>query len=117
VLLHVNITSVAHVPAAKRATIKVHDKGFAEVTLRYGFRDPVDVPRAVRERVGQRHNVDEQDFTYVVGHEHILATNRPGMSLWRERLFALMNRNASNITQAFNLPADRVIHIGRTVDI
>ena len=117
VLLHVNISSVAHVPSAKRATIKVHDKGFAEVTLRYGFRDPVDVPRAIRERVGQRHKVDEQDFTYVVGHEHILATNRPGMSLWRERLFALMNRNASNITQAFNLPADRVIHIGRTVDI
>jgi K+ transporter len=39
------------------------------------------------------------------------------MPLWRERLFALMYRNASNVTPLFNLPYERVIEIGRPVDI
>jgi KUP system potassium uptake protein len=118
VLLHVDLTITPHVPAARRATVRMHEEhGFAEVTLRYGFRDRIDVPRALRERVFHRRWFTEEDVTYVIGHEEIYATRRPGMPLWRERLFALLNRNAPNVTPLFNLPHDRVIQIGRPVDI
>jgi KUP system potassium uptake protein len=118
VLLHVHLTAAPHVPGARRATVRMHEKhGFAEVTLHYGFRDRIDVPRALHERVFHRKWFTAEDVTYIIGHEEVYATRRPGMPLWRERLFALLNRNAPNVTPLFNLPHDRVIQVGRPVDI
>jgi KUP system potassium uptake protein len=117
VLLHVEISGRPHVQPARRATIATYDKGFAEVTLHYGFRDRVDVPTDLQQRVFHRKGFTEEDITYMIGHEDVFASTRPGMPLWRERLFALMYRNASNVTPLFNLPYERVIEIGRPVDI
>jgi KUP system potassium uptake protein len=117
VLLHVAVAVTPHVPAARRATIKRHERGFAEVTLHYGFRDRIDVPKALQERVLHRKGFIEEDITYMIGQEEVYATKRPGMPLWRERLFAVMNRNAPNVIGLFALPHERVIQIGRPVDI
>jgi KUP system potassium uptake protein len=117
VLLHVDIGSRPHVQPARRATITRHEKGFAEVTLHYGFRDRVDIPQDLQQRVFHRRGFTEDDITYMIGHEDIYATRRSDMPLWRERLFALMYRNASNVTPLYNLPFEQVIEIGRPVDI
>jgi KUP system potassium uptake protein len=117
VLLHVHITGGAHVPWARRAKVERLDKGFARVILRYGFRDQIDVPDALARKVFHRKGFDDDDITYVVGHEDVHATDRPGMPLWRERLFVVLNRNASNVTQLFHLPMQRVIEIGSPIDI
>ena len=117
VLLHVDIGVVPHVPPARRATVKAYERGFGEVTLRYGFRDLIDVPQALRDHVFHRKGFSGQDLTYVIGHEEVYATERPGMPLWRERLFGLMYRNAPNVISLFHLPHDHVIEIGRPVDL
>ena len=39
------------------------------------------------------------------------------MARWREVLFALMVRNASDAAVYFHLPADRVLEIGMRVEI
>jgi KUP system potassium uptake protein len=117
VLLHVHVSGLAHVPRAQRAKVERLDKGFSRVTLRYGFRDQIDVPLALAQKVFHRRGFDDDDLTFVVGHEDVYATARPGMPLWRERLFVVMNRNATNVTLLFKLPLDRVVEIGRPVDI
>lgn len=117
VLLHVATSRRPHVPPARRATVVTHEKGFAEVTLHYGFRDRVDVPQALQQRVFHRKGFADEDITYMIGREDVYATERSGMPLWRERLFAFLYRNASNVTTLYNLPYDRVIEIGRPVDI
>ena len=117
VLLHVDIGLQPHVPPARRATVTMHERGFAEVVLHYGFRDRVDVPHDLRQRVFHRRGFDDEDITYMIGHEEVYATSRPGMPVWRERLFSLLNRNAPSVTPLFNLPYDQVIEIGRPVDI
>lgn len=117
VVLHVHVAGKAHVATAQRAGVEMLEKGFSRVTLHYGFRDRIDVPRALAEKVFHHAGFDDEGLTYVVGHEDVYATDRPGMPLWRERLFTVMNRNASNVTELFNLPMDRVIEIGQPVDI
>ncbi|MBW3606173.1 MAG: potassium transporter Kup [Actinobacteria bacterium] len=117
VLLHVHVAGMAHVPTARRAKVETLEKGFSRVTLRYGFRDRIDVPQALEQKVFHHKGFDDEDITYVVGNEDVYATERPGMPLWRERLFTVMYRNASNVTQLFDLPMDRVVEIGQPVDI
>ena len=42
--------------------------------------------------------IELEDTTFFLGIETLLATRRPGMPLWRERLFVLMSRNAVRAT-------------------
>lgn len=39
------------------------------------------------------------------------------MALWREHLFAVMNRNARRATKFFHLPSDSVVEIGSQVEL
>jgi KUP system potassium uptake protein len=39
------------------------------------------------------------------------------MALWRERLFAVMARNASSATAFFHIPPDRVVELGIQVEL
>ena len=57
------------------------------------------------------------DTSYFLGKETVFATNRPGMALWRERLFAFMSRNARSATLFFHLPPDRVVELGAQIEI
>ena len=38
-----------------------------------------------------------------------------GMAFWRDRIFAAMARNAGNVTDYFNIPANRVLELGTGV--
>ena len=49
--------------------------------------------------------------------EAIAASPGEGMAVWRERLFAVMHRNATGAAGFFNLPPERTIELGRQVDI
>jgi KUP system potassium uptake protein len=55
--------------------------------------------------------------TFFVVRETVLATRRPGMALWRERLFAFLSRNAQPATAFFGIPPDLVIEIGNQIEI
>ena len=43
--------------------------------------------------------------------------SRPGMAIWRERLFAILLRNATDVGNFYHLPTDRTVEIGQRVDI
>jgi K+ transporter len=57
------------------------------------------------------------DVTYFLGRETLIVSRAPGMAMWRERLFALMARNAVRATAFFTLPPERVVELGVQVEI
>jgi KUP system potassium uptake protein len=40
-----------------------------------------------------------------------------GMALWRERLFAIMARNARTAADYFNIPSSQVMELGTKIEI
>ncbi|MFM9132831.1 MAG: KUP/HAK/KT family potassium transporter, partial [Actinomycetota bacterium] len=60
---------------------------------------------------------DEDDVTYFIGHESIVAGKVPGMHPLAEHLFVLLNRGADSAVRFFNLPTDRVFEVGSRVEI
>jgi KUP system potassium uptake protein len=40
-----------------------------------------------------------------------------GMALWREKLFAVMSRNASSATVFFKIPTNRVVELGTRIEL
>ena len=58
-----------------------------------------------------------QETTFFLSRETIIPTPRPGMALWREKLFAFLSRNSQPATAFFGLPANRVVELGMKIEI
>lgn len=62
--------------------------GFADVVLRYGFRDHIDVPSTLRTRLAPYARADFDDITYIVGHERTICLgHHRQLPRWRAKLF------------------------------
>ena len=117
VTLMVTTQPVPHVPPNQQATVRPLGQGVFEVIIRYGFMEDPNVPEALVRACEQGLTLDAEDITYFLGRETLIVSKNPGMAMWRERLFALMTRNAVRATTFFRLPPERVVELGVQVEI
>lgn len=118
VLLSIVTTDVPRVPPDERSEVRPCPlPGVDQVVLRYGFMEDPDVPTGLREGEVRRLDVDPSTASYFLGAESLVVTERPGMAMWRERLFVVMSRNATNAANYFGLPSDRVMTLGSRVEL
>ncbi len=117
VFLVVETENVPHVPPEERAKLEDLGVGFYRVTLRYGFMEEPNVPQALAALRGKGLELKPLETTYFLGRETLIPTNKPGMALWRERLFTVMHRNARTATSFFCLPPNRVVELGAQIEL
>jgi KUP system potassium uptake protein len=117
VLLTVATQRVPHVRREERCTVEQVAPDVHRIVARYGFMEIPNVPRVLRMCRAQGLDVDPNDVVYVLGRETLFATERPGMALWRESLFAFMARNAGRPTDYFRIPPRRVLEIGAQIQL
>ncbi len=116
VVVTVETAEIPHVLSAGRAVVEEVGEGFWRIFITYGFMDQPDIPQAL---AAVRHPglVLTPNVSYFLGRETVLASDRPGMALWRERLFVWMSRNAQTATHFFRLPPEQVIEVGVQVEV
>jgi KUP system potassium uptake protein len=117
ITLMVTTEPVPHVSADEHIAVRALGKGVFDVVVRYRFMDDPDVPKALARACTFGLALDEEDVTYFLGRETLIVTRAPGMTMWRERLFVLMARNAVRATAYFRLPPERVVELGVQVEI
>ncbi|MGE0120828.1 MAG: potassium transporter Kup [Dongiaceae bacterium] len=118
ILLSVTTESVPVVHERDRIEIEDFGKGFHRLIVRYGFAQSPNVPRALAaaaERMGFAFNM--MDISFFLGREKLVASKRPHMSGWRERLFIWLQRNAVSATDFFRIPSNRVVELGAQVEV
>jgi KUP system potassium uptake protein len=108
---------VPHVPAERRVELIHLGKGCYRLLIRYGFMDAPEVPAALELCRSDGFPVDLKQVSFFVSRETILPSLQPGIALWREKLFALMSRNAQNATDFFRIPTENVVELGTQVEI
>jgi KUP system potassium uptake protein len=57
------------------------------------------------------------DTSFFLSRETLIPTRRPGMALWREKLFIGMLRNAGTVTGFFQIPTNRVVELGTQIEL
>src|SRR3954451_7806036 len=117
VLLTVRIEDVPYVPEEKRLETKDYGAGFFRVLLRYGFMEEINVPSALAQLKEIGPQCRMMDTSFFLARQTLLASSRPGMAIWREKLFAWMLRNAESAMEFFKLPTNRVVELGSQVEI
>jgi KUP system potassium uptake protein len=118
VLLTIVTEEIPHVSETERVEVQPIDERFHRILVHYGYMEEPDVPAALKGLAAPGFLCDPGKASYFLGKESIIpAQNRPGMALWREKLFALMTRNAFSAMRAFDLPPDQSIEIRGQIEI
>jgi KUP system potassium uptake protein len=109
--------STARVQEEDRVWVETLDENMFRVVARHGFSEDPEVPPVLALLFSKGLEIDPAQVTFFLGRETLLATNRPGMAIWRERLFAVMARNARRATKFFCLPPERVVELGTEIEL
>jgi KUP system potassium uptake protein len=117
VFLVVDTANVPHLAGSDCAKVEDLGAGFYRITLRYGVMEEPDVPRALAGLRQQGLEFKHLETTYFLGRETLIPSDKPGMALWRERLFAVMHRNARTATSFYCLPPNRVVELGAQIEL
>ena len=116
-LLTVRIEDVPFVRGERRIETKEHGAGFYRIIIRYGFMEEIDVPAALAQVTKCGPQFKMMDTSFFLARQTLIASARPGMAIWREKLFAWMLRNAESAMEFFKLPTNRVVELGSQVEI
>jgi KUP system potassium uptake protein len=116
-LLTVRIEDVPFIRSSERCSVKDYGSGFYRVILRYGFMEEIDVPAALAKVKGAGPTCKMMDTSFFLARQTLIASARPGMAIWREKLFAWMLRNAESAMDFFKLPTNRVVELGSQLEI
>ena len=87
------------------------------VTLNFGFKNEPDVPQALSLLKTHGVVLEDMDTSYFLSRDIVIPTLGQGMSMWREKLFASMHRNAAAAADFLRLPTNRVVELGSKVEI
>ena len=118
VLLTVETLETPTAEPGERIEITELGGDFYGLSLRFGFAEDPNIPRALSKCSKMGLPFDMMDTTFFLSRETIIAdARRPGMALWRDKLFAFMARNALPATAFFQIPGNRLIELGAQVEI
>ncbi|WEN14834.1 potassium transporter Kup [Rhodanobacter sp. AS-Z3] len=121
VLLNVGILETPVAEADERMQLTALSPGsddFYALELHFGFAEDPNIPQALSACSRAGLAFDMMDTTFFLSRESIVAAaRRPGMALWRDKLFAFMSRNALPATAFFQIPGNRLIELGAQVEI
>ncbi|MFM5884513.1 MAG: potassium transporter Kup [Novosphingobium sp.] len=117
VILTVAIQDVPYVDPGERCTMKDLGQGFWRLNLRFGFLEETDVPAALTAANMCGGPFEMMKTSFFLSRQTLIASAKPGMAIWREKLFAWMLRNAASAMEFFRLPTNRVVELGSQVEI
>jgi KUP system potassium uptake protein len=120
VLVTVLIEESPRVADEDRANVTDITEGITRVILHYGFMQypTIYAGLTLACKQGKLTGIDLSDITYYIGRETIIPREDiPGMWVWRESLFAFLQRNAERTAAFFDVPARQVVEFGTEIEI
>jgi KUP system potassium uptake protein len=118
ILLTVVIEDVPRVRPDQRIETTQRSQQISQVLLHFGFLENPNVPRTLATGRREGLDIDPKTVTYFVGSQTLIPTDaKPGMTVWRDRLFAFLARNSTPAAAVYGLPPERVIELGIQIEL
>jgi KUP system potassium uptake protein len=116
-----------HVPHVSRSEafgcddLGYADDGITHLSVRFGFSDRPDIPRALHDACAADvldASPDEvRAASYFLSRGPVRRTSAAGMSRWRKRLFIVLAHNAADPAAQFALPPSRTVTMGSDIEL
>jgi KUP system potassium uptake protein len=98
--------------------LRYKDDGITFVRAKHGYAEQYDVPALVRQiaEADVESPVDARDASFYLSKVELRASDHPGMSRWRKRLFLVTALISAEPADYFRLPRDRTIMVGGQIE-
>ena len=116
VILTVITERVPSVAEAERVETESLEHGIWRMIVRFGFAERPALPPALAANAAE-FPFDLAETSFFVGRELPVPSLRPGIAIWREKLYAFMTRNAVSAWEYFQIPPRRVVELGTQVEL
>jgi KUP system potassium uptake protein len=117
VILTIETADTPRVEAAERVRMKTLGRTFACVTLRFGFMETPNVPKALAIARKLGWTFDIMSTSFFLSRRSLKPAAHSGMPRWQDRLFIMLTRIANDATDYFQIPTGRVVEVGTQVTI
>jgi KUP system potassium uptake protein len=117
VILTILTADTPRVDPDERVTMDWVSKSFSRMTVRYGFMESPNLPKALAIARKLGWTFDIMSTSFFLSRRSVRASAHSGMPLWQDRLFIVLARNADDASSYFQIPTDRVVEIGTQVTV
>jgi KUP system potassium uptake protein len=117
VILHVQTEQVPRVRSGERIHSADLGGGFYRVSLRYGFMETPDLPAALGRCALGGDGFDPMRTTFFLSRETVDSARGGGVAGLPRRLFVWMHRNATDATEFFRIPRNRIVELGARIEL
>ncbi|HZR89102.1 MAG TPA: potassium transporter Kup [Bradyrhizobium sp.] len=117
VILTIEPASTPRVDIAERVKLEQVSPTFTKVTLRFGFMETPNVPKAlaIARKLGWQFDIMSTSF--FLSRRALKPAAHSGMPRWQDHLFIALSRTANDATDYFQIPSGRVVEVGTQITI
>jgi KUP system potassium uptake protein len=117
VIMNVITKPTPRVAEGSRFEIEELSHDFMRVTLYFGFMESPRVPAAMALMRKCGVKFDIMTTSFFLGKRTLKTSPASGMPPWQDKLFVGLSKQATNATDFFSIPSDRVVELGAQVTI
>ncbi len=117
VILTIKTAPTPRIDDAERVRLEQLSETFSRVTLRFGFMESPNVPKAlvIARKLGWQFDIMATSF--FLSRRALKPAVHSGMPRWQDLLFIRLSRSANDATDYFQIPTGRVVEVGTQVTI
>ena len=113
VVVTVTVATTPLVPDDERMTMETLPGNFLRVRLNFGYMEQPNVPRALALARKQGVSFELMSTSYFLNRRSFRPSANSGMPLWQDKLYIAMTKAASDATNYYRLPSNRVLELGQ----
>jgi KUP system potassium uptake protein len=117
VILTIETAPTPRIDPTERVRLEEISKTFSKVTLRFGFMESPNVPKAlaIARKLGWQFDIMSTSF--FLSRRALKPAAHSGMPRWQDHLFIALSRTANDATDYFQIPSGRVVEVGTQVTV
>jgi KUP system potassium uptake protein len=117
VILTIESAPTPRIDPAERVRLEEVSSTFTKVTLKFGFMESPNVPRAlaIARKLGWQFDIMSTSF--FLSRRALKPAAHSGMPRWQDHMFIALTRTANDATDYFQIPSGRVVEVGTQVTI
>jgi KUP system potassium uptake protein len=117
VILTIKTADTPRVREEDRVQLSPVTPRFTRVTLRFGFMETPNVPKALALARKRGLHFDIMSTSFFLSRRTLRPQAHAGIPRWQDRLFIALARSASDATDFFQIPTGRVVEVGTQVTV
>jgi KUP system potassium uptake protein len=117
VILTIETAPTPRIEDSERVRLEDISATFSKITLRFGFMESPNVPKAlaIARKLGWQFDIMATSF--FLSRRSLKPATYSGMPRWQDHLFIALSRSSNDATDYFQIPTGRVVEVGTQVTI